>query len=142
MERTELVKAAMAAGGPDATYGPAQLQKLFFLIDREIASLVDGPVFQFNPYDYGPFDSEVYDTVGELQVNGSAVVDHSQRFRTYSLTPQGYHEGAAILQQMSGDARHFIERAASWVRSVSFQEMVSAIYKQYPDMKANSIFKE
>ncbi len=66
MQRRNLILAALAAGGENASFTPAQAQKLFFLIDRKAASLVDGPHFDFQPYDYGPFDKAVYDELARL----------------------------------------------------------------------------
>ena len=37
-----------------------QVQKLFFLLDMNIAKQTAGPHFTFEPYDYGPFDKQVY----------------------------------------------------------------------------------
>ena len=36
MEQNSIVTMALAAGGENAEYGPAQAQKLFFLIDKEL----------------------------------------------------------------------------------------------------------
>ena len=44
MERHELLLAGFAAGGENATFTPVQVQKLFFLIDREAASLMIAPI--------------------------------------------------------------------------------------------------
>jgi uncharacterized protein len=141
MNQQDLVKAGMAAAGHGAQFGPAQLQKLFFLIDREIAEKIDGSVFCFEPYDYGPFDKAVYETAALLQLSGAVQIDNTNRFRQYSLTDSGYEEGEALLQPLNEDVEGFIRNAANWVRKVSFQEMVSSIYKQYPDTKVNSIFR-
>jgi hypothetical protein len=40
MNRSDAVLAAMAAAGENATFTPVQIQKLMFLIDREIPRLV------------------------------------------------------------------------------------------------------
>jgi hypothetical protein len=37
-----------------------QVQKLFFLLDENIAADLGGRQFSFEPYDYGPFDRAVY----------------------------------------------------------------------------------
>jgi hypothetical protein len=37
MERDDIILAGLAAGGENATFTPVQVQKLFFLIDREAA---------------------------------------------------------------------------------------------------------
>ena len=64
--RSEIVLAAVAAGGSGARFFPVQLQKLLFLIDREIPELVHGPHFRFIPYYYGPFDKGLYVELGRL----------------------------------------------------------------------------
>lgn len=49
MTRDDIVLAGMAAAGPSTKFDAVQLQKLFFLIDREIPQLIDGPHFDFRP---------------------------------------------------------------------------------------------
>lgn len=141
MERRELMVAALAAAGENATFAPVQVQKLFFLLDREACHLVGGPHFDFKPYDYGPFDREVYEEFERLEAAGLVTTDHSRRYRLYRLTPRGYAEGAQQLQSIPNPARTFFLSAANWIRSLNFQQLVAAIYKRYPDMKTNSIFK-
>ncbi len=141
MNRRELMLAALAANEPGALYEPVQVQKLFFLIDREIAALVSGPHFDFCPYDYGPFDSAVYTELESMKRDGLVAVVAGY-YRRYALTQDGLQRGTALLTGMSAPARDFIERSAIWVRSVSFSQLVSAIYQKYPDMKAASVFRD
>jgi len=133
--------AALAAAGENAAFAPVQVQKLFFLIDREAHQLVGGPHFNFSPYDYGPFDREVYDELERLEGAGLVAIDNSRRYRQYRLTPRGYASGVQQLGSIPDSARTFVSRAANWVRSLNFQQLVAAIYNHYPDMKANSIFR-
>jgi len=142
MERKDLMLAALAAAGENASFTPVQVQKLFFLIDREAAQFVDGPHFAFSPYDYGPFDRQVYAELERLEAEGLAATDRSMRYRLYRLTNRGYAEGAELLPKIPEPARTFVSQAAKWVRSLSFQQLVAAIYKRYPEMKANSIFQQ
>jgi uncharacterized protein len=141
MQRNEVILAAIAAGGHDARFGPAQIQKLFFLIDREIAERVSGPHFDFQPYDYGPFDKEVYQALDLLKEDEKVEVHHSGRYRRYAVTASGYEEGIRVLDTLDATAAGYMRTVATWVQSVSFQQLVSSIYKQYPEMKANSIFR-
>jgi hypothetical protein len=141
MDRTDIVLAGLAAGGQGAVYPPAQVQKLFFLLDREVASYVEGPHFAFVPYDYGPFDSGVYDALDQAAFAGLVDINRTGRVRTYSLTAEGYRMGSAALAKIQEPARTFVSRAAKWVNSLSFAQLVSAIYQKYPDMKANSVFR-
>lgn len=141
MERRHLVLAAMAAAGQNSSFTPVQVQKLFFLIDREAGPFLGGPFFDFVPYDYGPFDREVYSEIESLAAEGMSEVDSSMRYRVYRLTPSGFETGADCLSQIDEPARSFMVEAAKWVKSLSFQQLVAAIYTKYPEMKANSIFK-
>lgn len=140
MERPRYVLAVMSAS-QQPEYEPAQLQKLFFLMDREAAQHTGGPYFDFRPYDYGPFDVKVYEEVESIAKQGFAVVDNSGFYRRYSLTLAGITDGKAALNEFTPGGRDYAARAANWVRSVSFNQLVSEIYKRYPDMKENSVFR-
>lgn len=141
MNRVELIQAAMAAAGENASFLPVQVQKLFFLLDREAAGLLDGPHFNFRPYDYGPFDQAVYSELDALERVGCVDISIG-RYRRYSLTGRGFAEGSRLLENLRPEVRDFVVRTSKWVRSLSFQQLVASIYRQYPDMKANSIFRQ
>jgi len=139
--RQDVMLAVLAGAGENASFTPVQVQKLFFLIDRETASLLGGPFFSFTPYDYGPFDKTVYEELDDLQKQGLARIDISGRYRHYALTSLGYEKGQQTLSSFALQMKTFVANAAKWIRSLNFQELVAAIYKRYPDMKANSIFQ-
>ena len=93
MTRDRIVLAGMAAAGPGAKFDAVRLQKLFFLIDREIPHLIGGPHFDYKPYHYGPFDKAVYDVLDDLLESGDAAADASSRYPLYSLTDSGTAKG-------------------------------------------------
>lgn len=138
-QRADIVLAAMAAGGAGARYDPVRVQKLFFLIDREISDFIDGPYFHFEPYHYGPFDKAVYEELDSLAEQGEITVDTIGRYNRYSLTEPGHARGAAVLDTLPEPAARYMEDAAKWVRFVPFRHLLSAIYRQYPDMAVNSL---
>lgn len=140
MTRRELVLAAMATAGEGASYSPVQLQKLFFMLDREGPHLVGGPHFAFEPYDYGPFDRAVYVEVEQLVSQGLAIAETNGRYKHYTLTPSGLSAGRQAAAHLSAQARSYIDGLAVWVRSLTFQQLVGAIYERHPDMRAKSIF--
>lgn len=142
MDRREIVLAGLAAAGGGTSFAPVQVQKLFFLIDREIPQFVEGPHFNFRPYDYGPFDSAVYDTLDFLAFGGLVEIESSGRYRRYSLTSDGFRSGQEVLSLLAPEVRKFVADAAAWILSLRFDQLVSAIYRRYPDMKVNSIFKQ
>lgn len=51
-------------------------------------------------------------------------------------------EAVRILRQLPPKAQTYIERVSTFVRGLSFTQLVSAIYKAYPEMRANSVFQE
>ena len=141
MDRNDLVLAAMAAGGENAAFPPAQAQKLFFLIDQEIAEHVGGKKFNFEPYDYGPFDSQVYRCLEGLGENGLVLISKGPPHRRYNLTKRGYEAGQRVFGTLPPEVQEFLKDSAKWVNSLQFEQLVSAIYQRYPAMKARSIFR-
>lgn len=138
--REELVLAALAqAKGKALT--PVQVQKLFFLIDHNIAKLVDGPHFDFKPYNYGPFDKAVYDALEDQRAVGNVEFVPQRTWNDFRLTEAGQARGEDIFGKLDAKARDYTERAVDFVMKLSFTELVSAIYKAYPDMQVNSVFK-
>ena len=141
MDRTSFVLAAMspANGSP---FSPVQVQKLFFLLDQNVTDHIgDGAYFQFKPYDYGPFDPQVYRELEEMEVGGLAEIhDPPLKPRTYRLTEKGQERGAEALAEVPESIRLYISSLVDFVRSQSFTALVSAIYRAYPDMKVNSVF--
>jgi uncharacterized phage-associated protein len=117
MNRHELVLAVLAAGGGAVVHTPVQVQKLFFLIDRKLAESIGGPFFNFIPYDYGPFDKEVYRVIEELSDNGDAEIIHNLylRLNEYRLTPEGHQKGSRILNSVGTDTGEFIKRLSEFV---------------------------
>jgi hypothetical protein len=141
MNRSEILLAGLAGGGENATYTPVQVQKLFFLLDREAARALGGPFFNFVPYDYGPFDQAVYAGIDNLAHQSLALVLTTGRYRVYGLSQAGQIEGQRLLDALQPAVRGYVENVARWVRQLSFQQLVAAIYNKYPDMKANSVFR-
>jgi hypothetical protein len=141
MDRKDFVLAVFAAGGCAVQYSPVQVQKLFFLIDREIPDLVEGRHFNFEPYNYGPFDKAVYDELETLEYRGYVERTSQQTWWNYRLTADGQERGDKILESLHPEARDYIKRASEFVRRLSFNQLVLAIYKEYPEMRKNSVFQ-
>jgi len=123
-------------------YSPVQVQKLFFLLDKNIPQLINGPLFDFQPYNYGPFDKEVYRTIEELSEEGLTEIIPSSSRLNYRLTSEGQKEGEKFFNYLAPEAQKYITDVSNFVLSLSFSSLVSAIYKAYPDMRQNSVFQE
>jgi hypothetical protein len=140
--REDVVLAGLGALGPHVWFRPVQLQKLFFLLDQEASQPIGGPHFNFRPYNYGPFDRGVYDAIEGLAARKLAAVGTTGRYSTYSATAEGAAEARSVLARMDGETHNYIKNVASWVLSVSFDQLVSSIHNAYPQMKVNSIFQD
>ncbi len=139
MKRRDIVLAAMSQQ-ETRRFTPVQLQKLFFLLDQEASELMDGPKFEFRPYNYGPFDAAVYEQLESLAQEGLATIAGPHRFREYALTTDGVKEGKAVAKRLPPRLVEYMGEVTEFVRRLSFAELVSAIYNNYPQMKTNSVF--
>jgi uncharacterized protein len=143
MNRRDLVLAVMAAA-QGRTYSPVQIQKAVFLVCDQLRDLIDdGPEFNFQPHDYGPFDSDVYLVIESLQSRGLAVIapSPSGNWNTYAASDAGLAQGDEVLCNMGKSNQRYVQRVSEWVRSLSFKSLVKSIYDAYPHMRANSIFR-
>lgn len=139
LDRSAVVLAAMAAGGVGTLFEPVRIQKLLFLIDREVPDAVGGPHFDFRPYHYGPFDRAVYDTLDALSGTGQVQIRKKPGRRTYSLTASGLEDGKAVLMRLPAEIRRYFIEAARAVLSLGFVRLLAAIYDRYPEMAENSV---
>lgn len=140
MTKREVILAALAPA-KGAAHTPVQVQKLLFLIDKEASHLVGGPFFDFTPYNYGPFDKRVYKEIEALAGEGLAVVNEEGNARSFGLTPTGQSIGDTLLNTLHPNAQKYIREVSEFVRRLSFSALVSAIYKRYPEMRVNSVFR-
>ena len=141
MDKRKFMLASMCPAGT-GSFSPVQVQKLFFLLDRNIGEQIGGRHFEFVPYDYGPFDSAVYHELEEMEDDGLVEVIEQNRFgrRTYRLTDQGLKDGKDAFSELDEPIQEYTVRLVDWVRSLTFTQLVSAIYNSYPEMKENSVF--
>jgi uncharacterized protein len=140
MNREQFVLAALGAGN-GSRYSPVQVQKLLFLIEKKAGKEL-GHHFNFKPYDYGPFDKDVYRALEILSQQGLVEIIGlpSEKGRQYKLSPRGQAEAKKLLDELPSRYKRFLVTLSDFVRSLTFSKLVSAIYREYPAMKVNSIF--
>lgn len=138
----------MMAPAGTAIHTPVQVQKLAFLIDQLVGETIGGTGFDFKPWHYGPFDKAVYHVLEELERSDLVEIhDMSAQMQPtqYRLTTSGESEGTdllATLRDRDPDAAEYIETLSGWVREQSFASLLRAIYARFPEMAANSVFKD
>lgn len=141
MQKKSVMLAALSAAN-EASFTPVQIQKLFFLLDKKIPQEISGPLFDFQPYDYGPFDKAVYRELDELEQMGLVETLSNGRWREYRLTTEGQYRGQGEFQLLPKRAQDYIVAVVHFVRSLSFSELVRSIYAAYPEMAVNSVFQK
>lgn len=141
MQRRDFILAVLASA-KGGIHSPVQVQKLFFLLDCNIPELVGGPHFKFIPYNYGPFDKAVYEELEGLASIGNVDIFLDKTWNSYKLTESGQKRGDGLLASLPKEAQDYIREISKFVRKLTFTQLVSAIYKTYPAMRADSVFQE
>ena len=123
MEKADVLLAALASGNVE-TYTPADVQRLLFLISRQIPEAIDSPPFKFTVCDYGPFDPRVYGLLEELELDSYVSVSPQGRWREVTLTPAGRKRAAEMLDQLPADTVDYMRRASRFVVAKSTRTLM------------------
>ena len=125
---------------------PVQLQKALFLIGKRLnlRQLATQKFYTFDAYDYGPFTNEIYNDAEQLETAGLVVIARppATRFKEYHATDEGLRYAAGLRAKLEPAVADYVSRIVKFTRSMSFNDLVSAVYKAYPEMRENSVFKD
>ena len=140
MRRQEWLLLALASGEDGMT--PVQVQKTMFLLRMEVPSVVTDGFYEFRPYDYGPFTSDIYADLEGLARNGLVHIDRfgGAPWRSYSITTSGAQRSLAVRREADPQTIEYLDRLVAWVKSRSFSGLLKAIYAKYPEYRENSVF--
>jgi hypothetical protein len=144
LTRDEIALVILSLANGDA-FRPVQIQKALFLASDKVGEAFRADShYEFQPYDYGPFDHRVYSDIERLEGRGLAVIAQplGSRWKTYAATEAGIAEGRRLSGVLTQDQIKILQRIVELVRGLSFNELVSAIYKAYPPMRARSVFRD
>jgi uncharacterized protein YwgA len=127
----------------DRRLQPVQLQKILFLLDRlGPPKSGDQKNYNFEPYHYGPFDRQVYSDLSLASDEGlvERVPSDAYPGHDFQLTPRGLERAEFVLNSLRQEQREVLRDVVRWVTSMSFRELLGAIYKRFPEFRENSIF--
>lgn len=96
--------------------------------------------YNFQPYNYGPFDSAVY-TDAETMAGTGLVEQINGRYVSYAATEAGKARAAQIGAQVNPAFKDQLLAVRRWANNVDFQTLVRAIYNEWPETRVNSIFR-
>jgi uncharacterized protein YwgA len=142
MERTEFLLLVVAAGdGKPLT--PVQLEKTLFLIGRANFPEAPEPFYEFERYHYGPFAKDIYADADILSKEGLVARIRSERgtWTDTVITASGSSKAAALKKSLSPRTIKYIDETVRWAQSLSFSDLLRAIYSQYPEFRENSVFQ-
>jgi hypothetical protein len=121
---------------------PVQLQKILFLLGKQLPEEVGSNFYTFEPYNYGPFDRTVYSDASMLAGLGMVTKNDSGRsFWEYAPTAEGLEYAEKLKASAPAKAISYLEKVVPWAQGLSFSALVRAIYAKYPEYKENSVFQ-
>jgi len=140
----ESITLLVIAADPDGGLSPVQLQKSLFIVGQSGLEELPADYYEFSPYNYGPFTSEVYSVVDILEGQEMVrkVITGGDDFYRYALTPAGRARAEEVRKGSHGSLCDYIDTTVRWVCSLSFDELLRAIYAKYPGYAINSVFQE
>lgn len=136
-----LLAVASAEGEP---LSPVQLQKSLFIIGEKLAHFIgDTSFYDFVPYNYGPFDPVVYEDAVSLEREKFVTIRKApeQRWNEYSATREGLERAQELRIGLSEEVLNYIDLVVNWTRELSFDDLIRAIYKEFPESRRNSVFQ-
>ena len=141
MENKDVVLLLVDAIGEVVT--PVQLQKSVFLVSSESLDGIPSPLYNFKPYHYGPFDSDVYRDAESLHRDGLVLRVSSREgaWTDTTIMRPGWELAKQLRTQLPAQSCERIDSIASLVREKSFPELVKYIYENFPDYQENSVFQ-
>ena len=126
---------------PRRGLSPVQFQKILFVFGRELRNEAGAGFYEFEPYHYGPFSADIYRDADSMSRQGLVAISSDGETRFYSATPAGRHRAAALIQVGPHHAIEYLHSVVNWAQSLTFSQLLKAVYAKYPEMSANSVFR-
>ena len=126
------------------TLSPVQLQKALFLVGENLPWAVGDNFYHFVPYNYGPFDPSVYSDAEALAADGWGTISYQpgRKFYEYAITTEGQMQAKRIKHALPSEVVKYVGSVVAWIKSVTFSELLRAIYAKYPDYARHSVFRD
>lgn len=127
-------------GPPDLD--PVRVQKGMFLLDQR------GPtaarhLYEFHPYNWGPFSSELYGDLDYLAFSGLIEVTRvpGRTWKRYAVTDKGHVRALSLARQVHPPDLRWVGRARMFVTTRTFAELLRDIYATFPEFTSSSLFR-
>lgn len=123
---------------------PIQLQKSLFLLGKSGLPGLPKDFYNYIPYNYGPFCITVYDDANTLVTEGLVATarESGQSWSRYLITTQGLERAVELKEQVDDRLFTYLKEVISWIKPLSFTQLLRSIYAKYPEFRENSVFQE
>lgn len=95
-------------------------------------------LFDFQPYDYGPFDSRIYGARDTLIRDGALIVTRHGRYDRYTITERG-RARVSELRASQAAAVEWLGSIGDYVTTRSFNDLLREIYAAFPEFATRSV---
>ncbi len=122
---------------------PLRIMKGLFLMSQRGRGELDD-LYQFKPYDYGPFTSDIYADLQVLGLRGlvtqEAVAGRS--WRMYRPTTDGIERARELASALAPTDAATIDDAYRFVTTRGFLQLLRDIYAEYPEYAVNTVVQD
>jgi uncharacterized protein len=140
LDRQDII--LLLAAGADGPYAldPIRLMKGSFIVSQagrqEWRDLYD-----FQPYDYGPFDTSVYRARDALLTKDLLAAEGGGRYPAYHLTDVGKQRVEELEQALDEKSSTWLRGVGHYVTSKSFTSLLDALYERFPEFTTRSVMR-
>lgn len=149
--RKMLPLALLYANKEQQIEGRTRFQKLIFLMQTEgnLDGLDPTNTYRFEPYDYGPFSSVLYDDLDDLIERGLINDSKEELDEEEDIVKYEYRlndEGQQFVEEYLSDGAvaqivREAERIVQEYSDVPLPELIDIVYSKYPDYAENSVLR-
>jgi uncharacterized protein YwgA len=138
----DYVLALMGAEDSKDIKGTLMLVKLAFIAAKEIVPKAD-PIFQFYPFDFGPYSKVLAQTVNQMiehglvESSGSTGTSGNQRTE-YRLTGLGKERAHRTLETLDTGAAQRLVKLRKAGDQLGYQGILRYVYTKYPEYASAS----
>jgi DNA-binding PadR family transcriptional regulator len=139
LEREDWVLLFIGLPGGKFYTDQVRVMKAMFLFSKEGPASVRN-LYDFSPYDYGPFDAMVYRDLDTLEARGlvrASLILGTNR-RVFELSTQGQQRVEQLLKGAPKDAVEALRQIKALVTSLGFIQLLKHVYDKYPDYASRS----
>lgn len=132
-------------GSPGGTFHADQIRvmKGMFLLSKEGPSAARN-LYAFRPYDYGPFDAQVYQDLDQLAQEllvECEPIDPGSNRKLYRLTARGEQRYRALAASVDTSELNDVREAKRVTTSKSFLGLLEYVYDRYPEYSVRSVLR-